>query len=80
MPALANYGLQAVGMFPKNNVSAKMLEVILCTMSLTGALPFSIALFKSRSQINAEMLEEEFRTLKTDSGVEIKELFFNKGM
>ena len=60
LPALANYALEAVGMFPKNVLAAKVLEVSLCTASLSVALPMSIALFKQRSSMSVDQLEVEF--------------------
>jgi hypothetical protein len=44
-PAVMNYGLERMRLWPKNNVASKLLELVLCTGSLTVALPMSIALF-----------------------------------
>jgi hypothetical protein len=57
-PAVVNYGLVGLGLYPKGPLGAKMLEVFLCTVSLTVALPCSIALFKSRCSIESDKLEE----------------------
>lgn len=76
MPALANYALEAVGLFPKNALAAKMLEVALCTASLSVALPMSIALFKQRTSMTVEELEVEFQNLKNEkSNDQIREVF-----
>ena len=45
-PAIGNYLLVALKLWPKNQKLAKSLEMILCLLSLTVALPMSIALFK----------------------------------
>lgn len=44
-PALGNYALEAMGLWPKGKTSSKIMELILVTMSLTVALPLSVAMF-----------------------------------
>ena len=78
-PACCNFLLEKVRLMPRKIWARQILELSLCCMSLTVALPMSIALFKQRSVIQAEQLEEEFRDLKNESGEAIKEFYFNKG-
>lgn len=79
-PAIANYALVAVGLFPKNVVAGKLLEAALCCASLSVALPMSIALFQQRSSAQVDSLEAEFQNLKSDKDELIKVVYYNKGM
>ena len=65
-PALANFGLEKLRMMPRNNNARKGIELILCICSLTFALPMSIALFKQRTYIDRENIDEELKNLKTE--------------
>ena len=78
-PAIVNYGMERVGMWPRQVMASKLLELTLCIGSLTVALPMSIALFKQRSQLKLEDLESEFKELKTESGDLVKHVYYNKG-
>lgn len=44
-PAIMNYALVKVKLWPRNIVAGKLLETVLCCTSLAVALPMSIALF-----------------------------------
>ena len=79
-PALMNFGLEKLRLWPKHNVASKLLELALCTASLTFALPMSIALFQQRSELKTEQLDAEFRELKTEAGDLVKQVYYNKGM
>lgn len=79
-PALANFAIHGVGLWPKHNVASKLMEASLCALSLSVGLPMSIALFQQRSQAQTSQLEEEFQTMTDDNGQPIKVMFFNKGM
>ena len=45
---------------PKGPNGAKILELFLCGLSLTFALPMSIALFKQDAVLEREQMDEEF--------------------
>jgi hypothetical protein len=45
-PAVANFLLEKVGLLPKRNIPSKLLELVLVSLSLSMALPMSIALFE----------------------------------
>lgn len=45
IPALANFALLKMRLWPKNIVAGKLIETALCCGSLAVALPMSIALF-----------------------------------
>lgn len=45
-PAIGNFVLEKLRIWPRNMIAAKSLELILCISSLTFALPMSIALFE----------------------------------
>ena len=77
---MANFMLYKANLFPKNLVAGKLIETALCCVSLSVALPMSIALFHQRSSTVVDCLEEEFRQLKDPLGKEIKEVYYNKGM
>jgi len=44
-PALANFVLERMKLWPKGLLASKFLELTLCMISLTVALPMSVALF-----------------------------------
>ena len=79
-PAIMNFMLCSLKRMPQNNVVAKLLEASFCCISLTFALPMSIALFQQRSSIRPELLEEEFRSLKDKNGNPVDLVYYNKGM
>ncbi len=58
-PALANFVLEKLRLWPRRPIPSKMLELILCTMSLTLALPMSVALFQQRGMIPNEKIDKE---------------------
>jgi hypothetical protein len=45
-PALANMLLEKLRLWPRRPITAKFLELALCTISLTFALPMSVAMFQ----------------------------------
>lgn len=80
-PAIANYALEALRLWPKNNVAAKLMELTLVTISLTFALPMSVALFEQRSKLPRLLLESEFHDKKDEkTGEPIEHFYFNKGL
>jgi len=80
-PAIANYGLVKARLWPhKVPAAGKLIELALCCMSLTVALPLSIAMFRQRSVLSVDNMEEEFKELKDEkTGEKITHFFFNKG-
>lgn len=79
-PALANFAIHRAGMWPRNLVAGKVLETGLCALSLSVALPMSVALFQQKSTALCESLEEEFREVRDEQGQLIKVMYFNKGL
>jgi hypothetical protein len=79
-PAVASALLTKFHLFPKHVVAGKLLEATLCCISLSVALPMSVALFQQRSSASIDKLEEEFRSLKEENGDLIKIVYYNKGM
>jgi len=80
-PALANFALERMKLWPRNNTLAKLLELTLCGISLTLALPMSIALFNQRSKIDRSKLEAEFQNIKDPkTGDLMTHFYFNKGL
>jgi len=61
LPAIAGSLLQMAKLWPKGNTMGKVLEIGLCTFSITVALPASIALFNDKCCVPAESLEQEFQ-------------------
>ena len=53
-PALANIGLLKLGIWPRNVTLAKFAELGLCVLSLSVALPGSVALFKQQSMLTRD--------------------------
>ena len=53
-PALAQVMLLKMRMWPRNQTFGKLLELTLCVMSLSVALPGSVALFKQQSMLKRE--------------------------
>jgi sideroflexin-5 len=79
-PALANFAIHRAGLWPRNLAASKVLETGLCALSLSVALPMSVALFQQKSMAHCESLEEEFREVRDEEGQIIKVMFFNKGL
>eukprot|EP00347_Sterkiella_histriomuscorum_P004262 403361121 len=79
-PAIANYALEKMHLWPKGRVASKTLELLFCTMSLTVALPLSVAMFKQRGMINYDEIEEELKEIKNAKGEQVREFYFNKGL
>ena len=59
-PAIMGSMLLTMGLMPKKATPKKMVEIALCTFSLTVSLPLSIALFSDRCCLPRESVEEEF--------------------
>lgn len=55
-------------------------ELLVITLSLSGALPLAISLFPQISSISSQALEPEFQNLKDSKGNAIDRLYFNKGL
>mmetsp|Transcript_9175 Transcript_9175/g.10832 ORF Transcript_9175/g.10832 Transcript_9175/m.10832 type:complete len:108 (-) Transcript_9175:17-340(-) len=65
-------------LWPKNVTAAKLAELSLCVLSLSVALPGSVALFKQQSMLTREQIDPELRdtkqAIKVDDKVQIKEI------
>jgi hypothetical protein len=59
-PAIGNFVLEKLRLWPKNNAIAKILELLLVCGSLTVALPMAVAAFEQRSKLSSDHLEKEF--------------------
>ena len=86
-PAIGNFMLEKLRLWPKNLAAGKFLELTLCICSLTFALPMSIALFEQRAMIKREDIDPELRELKAikydeNSGPDeyVQRFYFNKGL
>ena len=79
-PAVMNSLLTRARLMPKNVVLQKLIEMFLCVGTLTFALPMSIAIFKQRSMIPREQIDEELKYLDAskfqDMGDKGRELRF----
>jgi len=62
-PAVGNFLLEKMRLWPKNIAAGKAIELGLCICSLTFALPMSIALFEQRAMLQREQMDEEFREI-----------------
>ncbi len=63
-PAVGQFLLTKLGMWPTRRLFvAKALELSLCAVALTFALPMSVALFQQRGMVTREEIEEEFRAI-----------------
>jgi hypothetical protein len=60
-PALTNFMLEKLRLWPRNHLAGKFLELSLCCCSLTFALPMSIALFEQRASLSRDDIDEEFK-------------------
>lgn len=76
-PALAQLALTKMRLWPTRRIYvAKLLELSLCAISLTVALPMSVAMFKQRGIVSREEVEEELR----EKHPGVNEFYFNKGL
>ena len=80
IPTLLKIALLKLKLMPKRRTNIQLLDFLLCGISLTFALPASVALFKQRSEMKVEDLEEKFKEIKDLEGNPIKVVYFNKGM
>lgn len=78
-PALANIALLKMRMWPRNTNLAKLTELTLCVLSLTMALPASIAMFKQQSMLTRESIDEELKetrhSVKSSSTIDVTKPF-----
>lgn len=80
-PALANFALERLRLWPRNRLLSKIFELSLVTISLTFALPMSVAMFEQRSRMHRLALETEFHEIKDEkSGEIVQDFYFNKGL
>ena len=80
-PAIGNFVLEKLRLWPRNMLLAKLFELSLVTISLTFALPASVAMFEQRSKMHRLKLEPEFHELKDAlSGEPVEYVYFNKGL
>ena len=71
---------EKVGMMPRNFYLKTFVEVSYIALELYLAVPMAIAMYPQVGKINANELEEEFRNIKDERGVAVKEFYFNKGL
>jgi hypothetical protein len=67
-------------MMPRNFYLKTLLEVSFISLELYVAVPLGIALYPQQGRIKIEDLEPEFKNLKNENGIAIKEFIFNKGL
>ena len=60
-PAICNIGLVKLGLWPRNTTLSKLAELTLCILSLSVALPASVALFKQQSMLTRDQIDPELR-------------------
>lgn len=65
-PAVGNYMLVKMRLMPKSTTAQKLIELTLCILSLTVALPMSVALFEQQSHLNRLDLEEQFHNVERE--------------
>jgi hypothetical protein len=81
VPGYIIFGLERKGLYPKNWIAALILQLSLISVQLLGALPLSMASFSQITTIQADKLEPEFRSIRSNkTGELIKEFKFNKGL
>ena len=91
LPALGNFVLESLNLWPKRMLLSKFAELSLCTLSLCVALPWSIALFNQRAVLRSNQIDYDLRNRKvkefekekagTPEGNQyIEEFYFNKGL
>ena len=85
-PAVGNFILEKLRLWPKNMKLSKLIELSLCICSLSFALPMSIALFQQQACLTRDQIDEEFRELRLEGeGTEeepkyVEKFYFNKGL
>ena len=65
-PAVANFALESLRLWPKNVHAGKFIELGLCSISLGFALPMSIALFNQKAVIDRSDIDEDLKFLKLE--------------
>ncbi len=80
LPGSIMYFLDRVKVMPKARGPKMLVEVLVVSLSLWLALPFSIAIFPQYGSLPVESIEEEFRNLRTSKGEQVKRVTFNKGL
>lgn len=80
-PAIGQLLLSKLSLWPtKRLYVAKVLELTLCALALTVALPMSVALFQQRGVITRDQIEEEIKESTKDLQPPVTEFYFNKGL
>ena len=81
-PAIGNFVLEKLRLWPKNVAAGKCIELGLCICSLTFALPMSIALFEQRAMLHREEIDDEFKYIieHQDDDAKFKELPLDKSI
>ena len=74
------FALDRAGLLPKHRVPKTALDLLVIALALYTALPISVSLFPPRGEINANLLEAEFREMKNGNGVVIEKFYYNKGL
>jgi len=75
-PAVGNFALESLGLWPKNPAAGKVIEMSLCLGSLCFALPMSIALFQQRAVLDRADIDEELKFLKAADFVKPEEVSY----
>ena len=79
-PAVGQFLLTKLRIWPRNLMISKFLELSLCAISLGFALPMSVALFQQRGVITRDQIEDSLKEIKNEQGEHIQEYYFNKGL
>lgn len=80
IPPLMLIATERMGMMPRNFYLKTLVEVSYISLELYVAVPLGIAMYPQIGKINANELEEEFRNIRDERGVAVKEFYFNKGL
>jgi sideroflexin-5 len=65
-PALGQFLLTKLRIWPRNIIISKFFELVLCAISLGVALPMSLAIFQQRGMITRDEIEENMREIKNE--------------
>jgi hypothetical protein len=80
IPAILFWGIERMGMVPKNPALRFTLDMSLVFVNCYLAVPLSVAMFPKMSRISASEIEPEFHNIKGKNGQPVKEFIYNKGM
>ena len=57
-PIVSLYTLQKMSMVPKNRIGKLFLELTICFLAMTFAVPFSVSIFPVITEVKAKYLEQ----------------------